>query len=287
MAVAHGVAAGGSVRPLFEQLLASRPARDGRGSASATVAAVALHGAVAGAVLLATVVAQGAVRVPAAVQTEVVTYLRLVPPAQFTPAPALRAGAAADAVRVAERSRRGAGAEAERTAEAELRRIVEMLPPAVVPVGIEPPAPARLSPFAEADFGDAGWPDGDVSVAEILRERIGPTADQLADGEPVFTPFTLPPELMNRDEIRRALLREYPLGLQNMGIGGQVLMWFLIDEAGHALKWELKKSSGFRSLDRAALKVAKRMRFRPAQNYDHTVPVWVVMPIMFRVEEAG
>ncbi|HET9985638.1 MAG TPA: energy transducer TonB [Longimicrobiales bacterium] len=275
MAVAHGVAAGGAVRPLFEQLLASRPVWDRRGSASATVAAVALHGAVAGAVLLATVVAHGAVRVPAPMQAEVVTYLRLVPPAPVPRAGELRTGAA-DAVRVAAR-----------TAEAELRRIVEMLPPAVVPAEVPPPAPAQLSPFAEADFGDAGYPDGAVSAAEILRERIGPTAERLADGEPIFTPYTLPPELMNRDEIRRALLREYPLGLQNMGIGGQVLMWFLIDEAGHALKWELKKSSGFRSLDRAALKVAKRMRFRPAQNYDHTVPVWVVMPIMFRVEEAG
>jgi protein TonB len=238
-------------------------------------------------VLLATVVAHGAVHRPAPAETEVVAYLRLVPPALMVANEAFRIGAAADAVRVAERARSGGGADSERTAAEELRRIVDMLPPPEVPVGITPPAPAGLSPFAEADFGDAGTPDGDLSVAEILRERIGPTAEQLADGAPVFTPYTLPPELTNRDEVRRALLREYPLGLQNMGIGGQVLLWFLIDEAGHALRWELKKSSGYRSLDRAALKVAKQMRFRPAQNYDHTVPVWVVMPIMFRVEDVG
>lgn len=276
MAEVHGAGPRWPARPLFEQLLASRPARDGRGGASATAAAVALHGALAGAVLLATVLGHGRSPEPVFGATEEVMYLSLTPPARVARAAASAADAAAAAARASRRA-----------AEEELRRLVAMLPPAGVPATIPPPGPAVLPALAEPEFAGVGSPDGALSAAKILRERVGPTAEALAGAAPVFTPYTLPPELLNRDEIRRALQREYPLGLQDMGIGGQVLLWFLIDETGHALKWELKESSGYRSLDKAALKVAARMRFRPAQNYDHAVPVWVVMPIRFRVVEAA
>ena len=106
------------------------------------------------------------------------------------------------------------------------------------------------------------------------------TAENL-EAAPVFTPYTVAPELRNRDEVSRALIRYYPPLLRDAGIGGTVLVWFFIDEQGRVQKTQVQKSSGQQSLDQAALRVADLMRFTPALNRDQKVKVWVALPIVF------
>ena len=110
------------------------------------------------------------------------------------------------------------------------------------------------------------------------EEGEGDLADQ-----PVFTPYTVPPEVTNRDEVQRALVREYPPLLRDAGIGGTVNVWFFIDETGKVKDTRLVATSGHPQLDDAALAVADIMKFTPAQNRDKVVPVWVQMPIKFEV----
>jgi protein TonB len=87
--------------------------------------------------------------------------------------------------------------------------------------------------------------------------------------------------LKNTAEVQRALERTYPPLLRDAGIGGTVLLWFLIDENGKVAKTQVKESSGHAPLDEAAAKVAAAMQFSPAINRDRNVPVWVAIPIMF------
>ena len=116
----------------------------------------------------------------------------------------------------------------------------------------------------------------------ILRPAM-PTAATVEEPEwvPPFIPHDTPPKLMNADELVRLLEAEYPTELKEEGVEGVVLLWLFVDEAGRPVKLQLRRSSGFRSLDRVAQDVADQMRFRPAYNQDRPVGVWVAQQIRF------
>ncbi|MGD8277847.1 MAG: TonB family protein [Gemmatimonadota bacterium] len=164
------------------------------------------------------------------------------------------------------------------------------LPPEVV----IPPAPQAIARPATPVVGSANINE-DITIAPTTFEENPvsnlppPPTTAAAGGEmkadiakaPVFTPFTVPPRLLNTGAIQEALERSYPPLLREAGIGGDVLVWFFIDEDGVVVTTELKKSSGYPPLDEAALKIAPLMRFTPAKNRDKKVKVWVSLPITF------
>lgn len=92
------------------------------------------------------------------------------------------------------------------------------------------------------------------------------------------------PELTNRTQVRRALLREYPRALQVRGVEGSVIVWVWIDEKGKVEKYEIRGSSGHLALDEAAERVIPVMKFRPAKERGKAVPVVATLPIKFEVE---
>ena len=101
--------------------------------------------------------------------------------------------------------------------------------------------------------------------------------------EPTFTPFTVAPRILNRDEVVAAMTREYPPLLRDAGIGGSVKVFYFIDAQGIVQATRIDQSSGNEALDQAALSVASIYRFSPALNRDQPVPVWVSFPITFQV----
>lgn len=100
---------------------------------------------------------------------------------------------------------------------------------------------------------------------------------------PTFTPFTVAPEILNKEEIIQAMTRAYPPVLRDSGIGGTIRVFFFIDEDGFVQSTRIDQSSGYPGLDDAALRVANLYRFSPALNRDTRVPVWVSFPVEFRV----
>jgi TonB family protein len=100
---------------------------------------------------------------------------------------------------------------------------------------------------------------------------------------PRFTPFTVAPDILNREEIVDAMRRAYPPVLRDAGIGGIVQVYFYIDDAGRVQTTRLAGSSGYDQLDDAALRVAGLYRFSPALNRDQKVAVWVSFPVTFAV----
>ena len=103
------------------------------------------------------------------------------------------------------------------------------------------------------------------------------------ESAPTFTPFTVAPEIRNREELVRAIGDNYPPQLRDAGIGGVVVVWFYIDETGKVTNTRVAQSSGFPQLDQAALTVSDLFVFSPALNNDQNVPVWVQFPITFEV----
>lgn len=121
----------------------------------------------------------------------------------------------------------------------------------------------------------------------ILRPAM-PTAAPVEEPEwvPPFIPHDTPPKLMNADELVRLLEARYPTELKEEGVEGVVLLWLFVDEAGRPVKLQLRRSSGFQSLDRIAQDAADQMRFRPAYNQDRPVGVWVAQQIRFEFQVA-
>jgi TonB family protein len=110
-----------------------------------------------------------------------------------------------------------------------------------------------------------------------------PTPAPDISAAPTFTPFTIAPSILNRDEVISAMESNYPPLLKDAGIGGTVKVYFFIDETGTVQDTRVDVSSGHQALDEAALSVAGVFRFSPALNQDEGVPVWVSFPITFQV----
>ena len=133
---------------------------------------------------------------------------------------------------------------------------------------------------AVARFGEEA--SGGVMQIWLKHESPESTEPDLS-AEPTFTPFTVAPSILNRQEVVRAMEREYPPLLRDAGIGGQVVLYFFIDEEGVVRNFRIEESSGHQALDDAALAVAGVYRFSAALNGDENVPVWVQFPVTFQV----
>ena len=167
----------------------------------------------------------------------------------------------------------------------------EELEAIVMPPEIDiPPPPQAISRPATPVIATADI-DEDITIAPTTFEEnpvedLPPPPEEKAQdisAAPTFTPFTVAPSILNRDEVVRAMEREYPPLLRDAGIGGTVKVYFFIDANGVVKAHRIDKSSGHAALDEAALKVASVYRFSPALNRDQKVPVWVSFPITFQV----
>lgn len=157
-----------------------------------------------------------------------------------------------------------------------------------LPMSLDLPKPPEPMPRPVAPVTELEVPD-DLTMEPVAFETYDdweipppPTSarEEFADYRH-FMPFMVAPELQNRDEVKRALERAYPRGLQNVGIGGRLVVWFWINEDGHVVNYEIKVSSGREELDRAAEEVIEMMEFSPAFHRNRTVPVIVSLPIVF------
>lgn len=153
-----------------------------------------------------------------------------------------------------------------------------------------PPPPQQISRPATPVMATAEI-DEDITIAPTTFEE-NPVEDLPPPPEegqrdlaaaPTFTPFTVAPQIMNRQEVIRAMEREYPPLLRDAGIGGTVNVYFFIDEEGRVQDFRIDESSGHQALDEAALAVADVYQFSAALNRDKKVPVWVSFPITFQV----
>jgi outer membrane biosynthesis protein TonB len=116
-------------------------------------------------------------------------------------------------------------------------------PPTRVPEELLPSAGVKISALRE----ELGRPSGRVETrASSPVEALGPQVPPA--GEPGFTPMTVRPSLTNAEEVRQALLREYPAVLRAAGIGGVATLWVHIDVNGVVSSTRIFESSGFEAL---------------------------------------
>jgi protein TonB len=172
----------------------------------------------------------------------------------------------------------------QKSPEPVLEKMVEPLPPfppepssrAITEVPI-PPIPRIREPVPQPLVALAPEPRPAV-VAEPVPQKFiaAPVPEQ-------------PPEVtMNSEMLTAIYLRNpkptYPNLSRRLGEQGTVLLRVYVTVEGNATKVELKSSSGFPRLDRAAHDAVQSWMFVPAKRGEQAVDAWVVVPIKFSLK---
>ena len=86
-------------------------------------------------------------------------------------------------------------------------------------------------------------------------------------------------------EILKRVAPDYPAEARKMGIEGKVVISALVDTTGHPAKVEIARSSGYKSLDEAALKAAKETLYKPGMQDGKPIAIWINYTVKFVLDE--
>jgi protein TonB len=159
------------------------------------------------------------------------------------------------------------------------------------------PSEARTAPAERAATEAVGSGAGEPVELAVVEEWAVPEPVRKAT---TFTPASLaaPNDASGQGsspagpvevQVRYAFtpVPEYPRRARDRGLEGRVLLRVLVSSEGTAEKVEVKDSSGFSMLDSAAVKSVRRWRFHPAREGEERVPMWIRVPVEFRLATAG
>jgi protein TonB len=76
----------------------------------------------------------------------------------------------------------------------------------------------------------------------------------------------------------------YPSLSRRMSEQGTVMLRVFVNALGDAMRVDLKESSGFPRLDKAALEAVEGWKFVPAKKGERAIAAWVVVPIKFSLK---
>ncbi|MBS1912465.1 MAG: energy transducer TonB [Bacteroidetes bacterium] len=129
--------------------------------------------------------------------------------------------------------------------------------------------------------GGSGDPNGrrrnPISDSGSARVHVEPDDRDTPSEAPVFD-ATEPK--YDEAALRQAIL--YPESAQRMGIEGTVIVRVLIDRRGNAVR-TLVDRSAHPDLDRAAADAVLKVAYTPAIQNGRPVPVWIQVPVVFRL----
>ncbi|NUS39366.1 MAG: energy transducer TonB [Lysobacter sp.] len=137
------------------------------------------------------------------------------------------------------------------------------------------------------------------AAAHPLQQPLPPTDQQVVDRATVTDPIPARPPADTGDtvippigpvagvqlEYAQAPAPAYPRDALRDGVEGSVLLKVLVDVDGRPLDVQVARSSGNRSLDRAAREqVLQHWRFRPAMQGGRAVQAIGLVPVDFRLD---
>jgi TonB family protein len=169
---------------------------------------------------------------------------------------------------------------ADELAQVELREYQVPPPPEAVARPAIPVLSTRVDISEEITIGSVLLRDNPVH--SLPAPSLGEPVD--VSESPAFTPYEVRPQLRNAAEVQRALQQGYPAYFRDAGVGGRVILWVFINEAGEVRNTRVVEGCGYPELDGIAENVVRQVaRFSPAYNRDQRVPVWIQIPVTFNI----
>ena len=135
------------------------------------------------------------------------------------------------------------------------------------------PAPKAAAPVVEATQSNVPAPA--AVVAAPVEAKPAPVA-------PPAEPVSL--ARFDADYLKNPAPAYPPLS-RRMGEEGKVVLRVSVNAQGSADNVEIKASSGSQRLDEAAQKTVRNWKFIPAKRGETAVQSWVLVPIIFKLEQ--
>lgn len=166
--------------------------------------------------------------------------------------------------------------------------IVDLLPPAPVaqppartlpvaqPEPLRKPPPAPKTPTPTLETTTSSEPAPSAPVAAPPETKPAPPA---APAAPAVSAARF-----DADYLRNPA-PPYPPLSRRMGEEGKVVLRVSVNPQGTADDIEIRSSSGSNRLDESALKTVRNWRFIPAKRGELAVQSWVLVPIIFKLEQ--
>lgn len=136
-----------------------------------------------------------------------------------------------------------------------------------------PPLIVAPTPVSEAEFVAPAAPP--VTAAQVTARPVPAAPPDSPAPSPPVTPPTFDAAYLRNEP------PAYPATSRRMAEQGRVLLRVLVSPAGGPEKVEVRTSSGFERLDRAALEAVRTWKFVPAQQAGRPVAAWVQIPLVF------
>jgi periplasmic protein TonB len=148
------------------------------------------------------------------------------------------------------------------------------LPRPTPPAPIEPPTARDTAPQQRAEAVSKAPPASKASPPAAAKVAAvadpGPVqAAPIVEATPLYADNPPPP---------------YPRSARRRGHQGMVLLAVFVNSAGRVDTLKVKKSSGFKVLDEAALAAVRQWRFESGRRGDTPVGMWVEVPIRFELQ---
>ncbi|MFZ2972339.1 MAG: TonB family protein [Ferribacterium limneticum] len=153
-------------------------------------------------------------------------------------------------------------------------------PPEAKPLPMAKPVPVKTV--------QAPIPKAPTPVVEATQSTVPtPAAIVAAPAEP--KPVAPPAEPVSQARFDADYLRNpappYPPIARRMGEEGKVVLRVSVNAQGSADSVEIRTSSGSQRLDESAQKTVRNWKFIPAKRGDVAVQSWVLVPIIFKLEQ--
>jgi protein TonB len=133
-------------------------------------------------------------------------------------------------------------------------------------------------------------PKAAAPVVEATQSNVpAPAAVFAAPVEAKPTPVAPPAEPVSQARFDADYLKNpapaYPPLSRRMGEEGKVVLRVSVNAQGSAESVEIRTSSGSQRLDESAQKTVRNWKFIPAKRGDSAVQSWVLVPIIFKLEQ--
>ena len=164
-----------------------------------------------------------------------------------------------------------------------VRTVLEEAAPSLFQEAAEPELPEiRVVEPAEVVSSSEATATAEVSPPEVDLEEQ--PATELNDLPTVESSY---PEIMFREEAENIIASFYPVTLQRAGVGGAVRLMLWVDADGRVDNIQMREGSGYRSLNLAAMRAARELRFRPATRGGVAVGTYVEFTVNFVPPNTG